>query len=70
MSAFHDRFERDEVLQWNPEIPIYAHRLLGVPCVRETETKLMEDLKLLNVTREVLLPSVDESGRAVTKLHG
>ena len=70
ISAFHDRFERDEVLKWNPEIPIYAHHMLRVPCARETKTKLMEDLKLLNVTREVLLPSVDESARAVTKLHG
>ena len=33
------------------------------------KTKLMEDLKLLNVTREVLLPSVDESARAVTKMR-
>ena len=35
-----------------------------------TRRTLMEELKLLNVTREVLLPSVDESARAVTKLHG
>ena len=70
ISAFHDRFERAEVLKWNAEIPIYAHHVLSVPCAKETKTKLMEDLKLLNVTREVLLPSVDESARAVTKLHG
>ena len=70
MSAFHDRFERDEVLKWNAEIPIYAHHVLRVPCAEEAKAKLLQDLKLLNVTREVLLPSVDESAGAVTKLHG
>ena len=70
MSAFHDRFERDEVLEWNAEIPIYAHHVLRVPCAEQAKTKLLEDLKLLNVTREVLLPSVDESAYAVTTLHG
>ena len=70
MSAFHDRFERDDVLEWNAEIPIYAHHVLRVPCAKKTKTKLLEDLKLLNVSREVLLPSVDESASAVTKLHG
>ena len=68
MSAFHDRFERNEVLKWNAEIPIYAHHVLTVP--RAQTKELLEDLKHLNVTREVLLPSVDESARAVTRQHG
>ena len=70
ISAFHDRFERAEVLKWNAEIPIYVHHVLSVPCAKKTETKLLEDLKLLNVTRVVLLLSVDGSASAVTKLHG
>ena len=70
VSAFHDRFERDEVLKWNGGTPIYAHHVLTVPSADKTKNRLLEDLELLNVTREVLLPSVDESARAVTKLHG
>ena len=69
MSAFHDQFESAEVLKWNAEIPIYAHHVLRVPCEKETKMKLLEDLKLLNVTREVLMPGVDESARAVTKMR-
>ena len=68
MSAFHDRFERNEVLKWNAETPIYAHHMLTVPCAQKAD--VLEDLKLFNVTREVLLPSVDESARAVIDAHG
>lgn len=31
ISAFHKRFERDEVLGWNAQIPLYDHVILDVP---------------------------------------
>ncbi len=31
ISAFHERFERDEVLKWNAEVPLYGHYVLRVP---------------------------------------
>ena len=65
VSAFHERFERDEVLRWNADIPIYAHHVLRVP-YRE-KPGIFDELRLLNVTREVLLPSVDEAAIAVTR---
>ena len=65
ISAFHERFERDEVLKWNKDIPIYSHFVLNVP--RAKKEALLEDLRLLNVTRETLFPSVDEAATAITK---
>ena len=65
VSAFHERFERDEVLKWTAEVPIYAHHVLRVP--RERKASILDDLRLLNLTREVLFPSVDQAALAVTQ---
>ena len=65
ISAFHERFERDEILKWNPDIPIYSHYTLRIPA--ERKEPITKDLALLDVTRETLFPSVDESARSVKK---
>lgn len=67
VSAFHERFEREEILKRNAGVPVYAHHTLTVPCDQKRE--LLDELRLLNITREVLFPSVDESAQAVTQLH-
>ena len=67
LSGFHERYERNEVLRWNRNIPIYSHSLLTLP--RAQKESVLDDLRLLNVTREVLYPSVDEAASAVTKLY-
>ena len=67
LSAFHERFERDEILNWNRDIPIYSHYVLKVPQCRKRT--MLDDLGLLNVTRETLFPSVDEAARAITQQH-
>ena len=64
VSAFHERFERDQILQRNPDIPIYAHYELTVPGV--SKVRLLDHLRSLNITRENLFPGLDESSRAVT----
>lgn len=63
ISAFHERFERNEVLKWNPDIPIYSHYTLRIPW--EAKDHICSDLALLDVTRETLFPSLDESARSV-----
>ena len=65
ISAFHERFERDEILKWNPDIPIYSHYTLRIPA--ERKEPITRDLALLDVTRETLFPSVDESARSVRR---
>ena len=67
VSAFHKRFERGEVLNWNQKIPVYSHYELTIPCRRKTA--LLGDLERLNITRETLFPGLDESAKAVTSLY-
>ena len=64
ISAFHERFERREVLRLNGQTPLYSHFPLVVPAAQKRT--VLDDLLLLNVTRETLFPSVDEAARAVT----
>ena len=64
ISAFHERFERSEVLAWNDRIPVYGHAILDVPDA--SKASIVRELGLLNVTRETLLPGLDEAARAIT----
>ena len=64
LSAFHERFEQHEVLQWNSGIPIYHHFMIEVP--KERKQHIIDELRLLNITRETLFPSLDESAKAIT----
>ncbi len=52
ISAFHERFERHEFLKSNPDTPIYDHLTRIVP--RYNKENLLEELRLLNLTRETL----------------
>ena len=67
VSAFHERFERHAVRRWNQHIPIYSHFLLTLP--QAQKESVLGDLRLLNVSRETLFPSVDEAASAVTQLY-
>ena len=64
ISAFHERFEQHEVLQWNSGIPIYHHFMIEVP--KASKQHIINELRLLNVTRETLFPGLDESAKAIT----
>ena len=65
ISAFHERFERDEILKWNAGIPVYYHYTLTV--AGEYKEDIMKELSLLNITRESLFPGLDEAANAVTQ---
>ena len=67
VSAFHERFERDEILGWNKEIPVYDYYSLRVPCMQKRD--ILDELSLLNVTDESLLPGLDEAAKAVTRRY-
>ena len=67
ISAFHERFERSEVLKYNAGIPIYDYGRLVVP--KEKKKHIRKELNLLNVTHETLFPGLDEAARAVTERH-
>ena len=64
ISTFHERFERDEVLKWNGGIPLYDHVILDVPS--GSKEAIIKELGLLSVTRERMLPGLDEAANAIT----
>ena len=65
ISAYHERFERNKILKVNPDIPIYDHLKLEIP--NESKHKILEDLALLNITMESLMPSLEEAAKAVAR---
>lgn len=68
ISGFHERFERNEILQLNADIPVYDHYTLTVSGESEKDY-IMEDLRLLNITREALFPGLDEAAKAVAQRY-
>ena len=67
ISVFHERFERNEILQLDADIPVYDHYTLTVPS--ENKQYLLNDLRLLNITRESLFPGLDEAAKAITQRY-
>lgn len=67
ISAFHERFERDEIRKCNAGAPVYGHFMLKVPEVRKEP--ILKELRLLNITRETLFPGLDEAARAITRRY-
>ena len=66
-SAFHERFERGSILEWNERIPVYAHYQLTLKGTQKPEIR--KDLRLMNVSQETLFPGLDTSAKAVLDLH-
>ncbi len=66
-SAYHDRFERAHVEQI-PNVNVYAHYSLKVPPKPHKE-RLLDDLRLLNVTRQTLFPGIDESAQEIKQKY-
>ena len=63
VSAFHERFEREEILRWNEAIPVYAHYKLNIPS--NCKHHILDELQLLNITRESLFPGLGTSAETV-----
>ena len=64
ISAFHERFEKDEIRSRVNGVPVYEHETLIVPCKRKEI--ILEELSLLGFTRETLYPSLDEVANRIT----
>lgn len=67
ISAFHERFERGEIRKYEAGTPVYGHFMLRVPHVRKKH--ILDELRLLNITRETLFPGLEESASAITRRH-
>ena len=64
VSAFHERFEQYEILSKNRRIPTYHHYALSV--LGDKKPHMLEDLRLLNITSETLMPGLDASASVLT----
>ena len=67
LSAFHDRYEEKSIREWNNDIPRYHHYVLSVPA--NTKQQIRNELSIVNITRESLLPSLEETARAIRGNH-
>ena len=67
ISAFHKRFEPEEIREFNKDTPVYHHYKVTVPA--DSKDKILDKLKFLNITREVLFPGLDEAAEAVMKRY-
>ena len=65
VSAFHERFEKDRILTHNKNTPVYDHHKLIVPAA--SKKKILDELRLLNIKREVLFPGLDEAAGAIVE---
>ena len=65
ISAFHERFERAFVRCRVKDVPIYEYDTVTVPS--DKKEHILEELSLLNFTRETLYPSLDEVANKITQ---
>ncbi len=64
ISAFYERFEEAEIRKWSDDVPVYHHYTLAVPS--DSKETVRDELEVLNITRETMLPGLDEAAKAVT----
>ena len=67
ISAFHERFEEEEIRKWTADLPIYHHYTLSIP--GDSKGRISEELATFNITRETMFPGLDEAARAVTEYY-
>ena len=65
LSAFHERFETEEILKKNEDTPIYEHFMLTTPS--NSKLNIIEELRELNISHELLFPGLDSSARAIAQ---
>ena len=67
ISAFHERFELDHILQWNEDIPVYEYFSVEVPGARKGE--ILTQLQMFDINHERLYPGLDASAAALNEHH-
>ena len=67
ISGFHRRFEETELRKWRNGIPHYHHYMLTIPSCKKDQ--LLEQLQMLNITREVLYPDLEEATNAINQQY-
>lgn len=68
LSAYHESFELDRVLEGMPNVPMYDHYKLTIPAA--SKPAIRDELESLNINREVLLSSLEVSAESIRRRHG
>ena len=68
LSAFHERFEQGIISRYPCRTPVYEHFTWTIP--NAAKPKIIDELKMLNITRDALFASLTEAARAITAQHG
>lgn len=67
MSAFHEEFDRESIINKSAGQPVYAHHKIQVPW--ESKSELIRQLRHMDITEETLSPSLDEWATAIKSRH-
>ena len=65
ISAFHERFASDEIHGRVKNVPVYEHETMTVHG-DTIKDDILEELSLMNFTREILYPSLEEVASRIT----
>ena len=68
VSAFHERFERCQVLSRVPATPVYDYWTVDVS-PGNAKDRILAELASVSITRETMLPSLDATARAITERY-
>ena len=68
VSAYHNLFEKNAILQVNQFIPVYTHYKFTIPS--KNKEGIRTELGLLNITRETLFPGLETAAEAVMHAYG
>ena len=68
LSAFHESFEPERVLETMPNVPMYDHFELTIKAA--AKPGIRDELERLNITRESLLSSLEVSAEEIRKRYG
>ena len=66
-SALHERFEKAEILKKDKWAPVYDDYSFVVPA--SAKKAIMEELEMLNITRETLFPGLDSSAKFIKERY-
>ena len=66
-SAYHERFEKDNV-QLVTNVNVYGHYVLSIEA-GDYKNRMMDDLRMFDVSRHTLFPGIDESAREIERRY-
>ena len=65
LSAFHEQFDEQTIVDRCPHLPVYRHYTLTV--AGNSKTAIAEDLATLNITDETMFPGLDQAATAIVR---